>query len=192
MLTIKDIVSQYGLPEKFLRRCVDALKVELEPYTTRGNNHQLQFDTASSGIFEQIRIHKSKNFSLPDIVREIKKNLTKNQLPTLLEKVENQGGESRKNPLENDLIKRLLDSEKARYNAELRVFHAEKEELENRIRRHENDIMLITDGSTNMNEFLRKKAKTEVEKKEIIKTLRDIRFWQFIKKGHLLNKLEKL
>lgn len=193
MFTIKDISYQFGLPDKFLRRCLIALKEELEPFTKRGEHNSILFDTASSGIFEQIRIHKETGLSIPEIVKIIKNNLGDNQFTVSLGKVGKQEDETLANHLGNDLVNRLLESEKARYNAELRVFHAEKTEMENRLRRYENDIKLLTDGTTtDMSSYLKKKAEIEVERKYIIDELKNTKFWMFRKKKELLNKLESL
>ena len=157
----------------------------------RWKHNAIQFDTASSGIFNQIKIHKNNNLSLPEIVKVIKKNLSFNLLASKPEKADKLIGQNIVNSLENNLMNKLLESEKARHNAELRVFHAEKNELENKLKRHENDIKLLTDGTTtDMRVFLKDRMKIDVERQLIINDIKNTRFWQFKKRRFLINKLE--
>jgi len=126
------------------------------------------------------------------IVKVIKKNSPLDQLATTTEKVVKHRGETITSSLENDLVNRLLESEKARHQAELRVSQTEKQELENRLSRQENEIKLLTDGTTDMKQFLKNQAKIEAERKYIVKDLKNTRFWQFKKRRDLLNRLEMI
>lgn len=204
MLTIKNISEQFGLPEKFLRRCIKALEEELQPFMKRGGYNAIQFTTASTGIFEQIKIHKGNNLSIPEIVKEIQKNLPSSSSKKLGKRdeqtIENdtqnigkQGGQTIENYSQQDLINRLLEAEKEKYNAKLEVSQMEKTELENRLTRYENDIKLLTDGSTtDMKEFLKNRAEIEVERKNIVDELEKSSFWEFRKKKKLLSKLKNI
>ena len=224
MLTLKDISTQYGLPEKFLRRCVASMKDELDPFLTRGDRNAMLFKTASSGIFEQIKIFKNEGVSIPEIVKAIKKNLASHQTniqpktlggkvgqtPEMLGKEivkspETLGRKVGQTPVTLDgviietpemlgknnnlelLFERILEITNDKNKVEL-----DKKDLEYRLKRNEDQMKLLTNGSTDINMYINNNAEITAKRKLIIEQLKNTSFWMFRKRKSLLSNLEDL
>ncbi|MBC8147356.1 MAG: hypothetical protein H8E98_05170 [Bacteroidetes bacterium] len=204
MLSLKNISAQFGLSDKFLRRCINALKDELQPYQTRGEHNTILFKTASSGIFEQIKIHKENGLSVPEIAKAIQKNLASLQPPTPPKNVVKQEGKTRENVVkpgggtmgnvENDLVQQLMSrlekSEQDNHSKDLQILNQEKEALQNRLKSLEGNMLLLTDGSTDINTFIKNNAEVTAKRKLIVDQLKETSFWSFRRRKKLLNSLE--
>lgn len=212
MLTLKDISTQYGLSEKFLRRCIASMKDELTPFMTRGDRNAMLFKTASSGIFDQIKILKNDGVAIPEIVRAIKKNLPpqhpESQSETLGRNVEQTpemlGNEVVKSPKtlgrnvgqtpetlgSNDSVKklfeRLIEAKDEKNRIEL-----ENKELAFKLSRNQEHVKLLTNGSTDINTFINNNAEAKAKRQLIVEQLKNTSFWMFRKKQRLLNSLEE-
>ncbi len=179
-VTLKEISNQTGIQLDFLRQCVKALKVELEPFQERGKNNAVLLDENSLGIMEKIKSLKDRDLSISAIVRTIKADLETDEKPT-------------QTITKPSLDDRLLEAEKARYQAELGRLEAENQTIQNRYDGLKKNLLLLTDGRGYELEDIIKKREEESllkgEKQALLNDLNSLSFWNIKRRKKLIARL---
>ena len=183
MKSIEELSKLTGLQIKFIRRCMIVLSDILAEHTARGDKNKILYSDNAVVIFNQIKVFKDKDYSLPSIKNELIKSLG---IETAA-----QENEPQLVITEPEYKHVLLDSENKKVSSQLITMITEKDsqlskqqlaietlqksifELTQEKSNMENSIRLLTDGKT-PDEALKEKYRKQTAHVRIIEVLKEL------------------